>query len=424
MSTAVISSGNKIQGSTVAISSKSELHRMLICAAFSNGATRVLCTPVLSKDMEATIACLRALGVEIEAAPGKIRIKKPISHIRTQNEILLDCFESGSTARFFLPYAAMFCENAVITGRGKLPERPMEDLCVCLESHGARFSDHFLPIRVEKCCDRSGSFAISGNVSSQYLTGLLFALPFIDGDIRLTTELKSSGYVDITLDVMNRFGVCVSENKGIYTAQGSYTAPKENMIAFGDWSNAAFFLCGAALSGSVTLNGLDPCSKQPDRAVLDVLHIFGSSVHKDGTTVSVSKNKMLPFTLDAENIPDLVPILAVMACGAVGKTTISNIERLRIKESDRVDAVCKLICGLGGKAEADEKNLYIFGTGSLIGGTIDSFNDHRIAMSAAVASVLCQSPVTIHDCMAVTKSYPDFYKDFSALTQANITINP
>ena len=424
MSTAVIPFGNKIHGSSIAISSKSELHRMLICAAFSDAPSQILCTPVLSKDIEATIDCLCALGAEIKTQTGKIIIQKPISHVVAHKDIILDCLESGSTARFFLPYCAMFCENTVITGSGKLPERPMEDLCTCLEAHGAQFSGHYLPLCIEKCCDKSGSFAISGNISSQYLTGLLLALPFIDGNISLTTELMSSGYVDITIDVMKHFGVFVSKNKGIYTAKGHYISPKQNLIAFGDWSNAAFFLCGAALSGSVILKGLDPLSKQPDRAVLQVLSLFGSDVHIDGTSICVTKNKMMPFTLNAQNIPDLVPVLAVMACGAKGKTTITNIERLRIKESDRVDAVCKLICGLGGSAEADDKNLYIFGTGRLVGGKVCSFNDHRIAMSAAIASVLCQSPVIIEDCMAVSKSYPDFYQDFSALTQSSITINP
>ena len=424
MSLALVTNGKQLTGSLQAISSKSELHRMLICAAFSAQPSAVLCTPILSKDIEATISCLVALGAKIEKEEGKIKIIRPITHVVSDKSITLDCHESGSTARFFLPYASMFRKNAMLIGQGKLPERPMMDLCQCLEEHGALFSDYYLPITIRKCSKKTGSFSISGNISSQYLTGLLLALPFIDGQIELSTQLHSSGYVDITTDVMQRFGVNVKEENGVYTASGTYRTKDENVMAFGDWSNAAFFLCGAALSGQVTLSGIDIKSKQPDRAVLDTLRLFGADVKVENHIITVSRKECLPFKLDAENIPDLVPILAVLAAGAVGKTTISNITRLRLKESDRVDAVCKLICGLGGTAEADENNLYILGTGKLKGGCVDSFNDHRIAMAASIASVLCESPVEIHDCMAVTKSYPHFYEDFNKLIKTDIKICP
>lgn len=424
MQSAIVMNGKTLTGTLQAISSKSELHRMLICAAFADGPSCVLCTPVLSKDIEATISCLKALGAEIEEEVGKIRIIRPIPHEVSDKNMILDCHESGSTARFFLPYASLFCKNATLTGRGKLPERPMNDLCECLKKHGAIFSDSYLPITIRECADKTGDYTISGNISSQYLTGLLLALPFINGQIKLSTELHSSGYVDITIDVMRRFGVFVKEENGVYTSTGTYHPNTQNVMAFGDWSNAAFFLCGAALAGQVTMTGLDIQSKQPDRAVLDVLRLFGAEVKINQYDITVTRNKCLPFALDAENIPDLVPILAVMAAGAVGKTTISNITRLRIKESDRVDAVCKLICGLGGKAESDENNLYVYGNGKLNGGCVESFNDHRIAMAASIASFLCDAPVMINDCMAVTKSYPHFYEDFKKLSQTDVTIRP
>ncbi len=411
--------GRKMSGSVGIISSKSELHRLLICAALCDGRTELRATPVLSKDVTATISCLRALGAQIKIDGGTITVEKPLENRHICDGVTLDCMESGSTARFFLPYVSFFRENVTLTGRGKLPTRPMSDLCRCLEAHGARFSDSFLPISISKTASREGCFEISGNISSQYLTGLLFVLPFVrGGSIRLTTPLESKGYVDITCDCMRLFGVDVTEKDGVYTCSGSYTAPTRPITVGGDWSNGAFFLCGGALSGECEVRGLVARSSQPDREIIDILSAVGAKTEISDGAARVTKDRIIPFDIDAVDIPDLVPVLAVLASGARGRSVIRNVSRLRIKESDRIEAVTSLVSSLGGSIFSDGENIYIDGCGSLRGGRVDGFSDHRIVMSAAIAACICDNDVVIDGYEAVTKSYPEFFSELDALCKA------
>lgn len=415
---------SSLSGSLDAISSKSDLHRLILCAALSPKASEIRYHAALSKDIEATVGVLRALGAEIsvEAADngrsGKITALRPVDPESVRRKVTLDCGESGSTARFILPLAALYGKDVTITGSGKLPERPFEDLCVCLEAMGARFSSHKLPIRVEQTMKPHGFFEIRGDVSSQYITGLLFILPLCKAaGIRLTTPLASAGYVELTGDALRCYGVAVEWKDNELRTTGSYTAPSGITDAQGDWSNAAFWLAAAKDTHKITLNGLS-LSSQPDRRVLELLSEMGMKIetHEDSACASAPEQTH-GILFDASGIPDLVPILCVRAAVSKGATVISGTHRLRLKESDRVQAVCRMLEALGGKVRADEDHIYIEGCERLHGGTVDSFNDHRIAMSAAIASTFCENPVTITGADAVAKSYPGFFEDFRTLAE-------
>ncbi len=412
-------------GTLDAISSKSDLHRLVICASLSQKPSQIRYHAALSKDIEATVSVLRALGAQVSVEPstdgysGRIDVMRPIDPETVRRGTVLDCGESGSTARFILPLAALYGKDVTLTGSGKLPERPFEDLCTALEAMGARFSSHKLPIRVEQTLKPHGSFEIRGNVSSQYITGLLFILPLCKATgIHLTTPLESAGYVELTTDTLRCYGVAVEWVDNHLRTTGSYVSPSDIIDAQGDWSNAAFWLAAANGGNKITLNGLN-LSSQPDRLVLKLLSEMGMEIKTQGSSVyAFAPGRTHGIHFDAKNIPDLVPVLSVRAAVSEGSTVISGIRRLRLKESDRVEAVCRMINGLGGSAHADEDNIYIEGKETLSGGAVDSFNDHRIAMSASIASVFCENPVTINGADAVAKSYPQFFDDFKKLARS------
>lgn len=424
METITIPGGKKTDGTITAISSKSDLHRLIICGCLSQGKCEIAFEARLSKDITATIACLSAMGAEIAVSDGVISIKRPIIAENIPENCVLDCGESGSTARFILPIASVLCKRgATLIGSGKLPERPFEPLCVCLESKGAKFSSHKLPITIERTTSLGGFYEIPGNVSSQYISGLLFTLPICSANgVKLTTELESGGYVSLTSDAMKRFGVNISFSNGIYSASGAYSSPTGIITAQGDWSNSAFWLCSASEGHDVTVTGLDLESSQPDRQICGILSLMGFDVRfgENSVTVGVRK-KIHGVSFNAKNIPDIAPILAVRAAVAFGDTVITGIERLRIKESDRVSAVCDLINALGGSASADEHSIKISGVERFSAGAVDSFNDHRIAMSAAIAACFANGDVTIHDCRAVEKSYPQFYEHYEKMTSTELS---
>ncbi len=414
-----------LRGKVEIVSSKSELHRLIFCACLADRPCSISYNSTLSKDINATISCFRALGAEIELSDGKILINKPLDTEYIRKELPKNteifCNESGSTARFILPLISLLCENgAALTGAGKLPERPFSDLCESLSAHGAVFSGDKMPIVVQKSsnpCD-GAVFEISGNISSQYLSGLLFILPLCKNvTIRLTTPLESAGYVDMTIDAMRKFGVEVTEKDGIYSASGKYRVISEKMHSFGDWSNAAFFLCGVK-DLPITVSGIDCNSLQPDKKILDVLSDCGIIIEEKADSVTVTRAKETrPFKFDASENPDLVPILCVLAASIAGDSVITNTHRLRFKESDRVATVIDMISTLGGKIREEGDSLCICGKGHLSGGIVNSHNDHRIAMSTAIASLFCENEVSINGAQAVSKSYPDFFEIFKTLTE-------
>ncbi len=401
-----------LTGTIAAIPSKSEAHRLLILSALCKGKTRLMMDG-RSDDIDATIDCLRALGAGIDVAPDHVSVRGLRGEPANP---LLDCRESGSTLRLLLPVTAARCEKASFTGRGRLPERPIGELTAVMRAHGVRFSAEQLPFSTQGRL-AGGLYELPGNVSSQYLTGLLLALPLAaqNSRITLTTKLESAAYADITLAALRAFGAKVAVSDGVYEIPGgqAYASPGEISVG-GDWSNAAFFLAAGAIGQPVRVTGLDPDSAQGDRRVLDALRRFGADVTMERGCAAVAPGKLTGCELDVSETPDLVPALAVVAANAEGETRFTNAARLRLKESDRLAAVASLIHALGGSAQELPDELVVRG-GQLTGGAVDSFHDHRIAMAVAIAAVRCAGPVTILDAGAVDKSYPAFFKDYARL---------
>ena len=381
----------KLYGNINAIPSKSQAHRMLICAAFSDQPTTLIC-PETNRDIEATANCLTALGAGITWLSNGYRVK-PIEEVPFRAS--LPCQDSGSTLRFLLPIAGALGVDTVFQMTGRLPQRPLTPLWEEMERMGCTLTR---PTADTIRCTgrlRSGEYAINGTVSSQFITGLLFALSLLPGQSRLQVlgKLESAPYVSMTLAAMERFGI--SCNDYCFPGNGRFHSPGTVTVE-GDWSNAAFFLAAQALGSPIQVGNLNPDSPQGDRACARLLPEL-----KDNLTIS------------AADIPDLVPILAVTAAANQG-AVFTDIGRLRLKESDRVTSVMDMLRALGGQAEADDTTLTVYGTG-LHGGTVDSRNDHRIAMSAAIAATVCDSPVTILGAQCVEKSYPKFFTDYTSL---------
>ena len=404
---------NDIQGDIKAIASKSDAHRAIICAALADKKTNIYISE-MSEDIKATLNCMSAFGAKF-SENGKEFTIEPVK--KALSDVLIDCNESGSTLRFLLPVAAALGNGARFIGKGRLPNRPIGIIVNLLKEHGISFDSETLPLSMNGKLT-PGEFKIEGNVSSQFISGLLFALPLLDkpSKITLLSALESKAYVDMTISVLNKFGAEIKAVEDGFLVQPieRYVSP-DNYTVEGDWSNAAFFLVGAALAGNVNMSGLDIGSKQSDTKIVDILKHAGVKVTPKDNILTVTKSDIKPFELDVSQCPDLFPIAAVLACGANGKTTLYNAGRLRIKESDRIVSTRELILGLGGKVLEEEDSLTVFGDGRLSGGMVDSVNDHRIAMSASIASCICEKSVTLNDAQAVNKSYPDFYKDFESL---------
>ena len=393
----------RLSGTVTAPPSKSHLHRALICAALSRTPTR-LENAALCDDTEATLGALAALGarfVKDEAGLTVYPIETP------PEEAVLECFESGSTLRFLLPVCAALGVHARFLCRGRLASRPIAGLAEELSRHGITFSsDH--EITGKLTC---GTYEIGTDVTSQYLSGLLFALPLLaeDSTVRLTSPLASAPYAKLTEEVLSRFGADPARTKETYRVRGigRYTSPGTFSVE-GDWSAAATFL-----AAGIGVCGLSPASVQADTALLAVLRGMGAEVQDapDGA-VRVSPFKPRPFVYDASHTPDLVPTLAVLAAAADGISRITGISRLKYKESDRVASVLALLTSLGARARAEDDTLVIDSAGRLCGGRIDAFGDHRIAMAAALASHFSEDAITLAGAECICKSYPAFRDDF------------
>lgn len=415
----MILSPSKLDGKIVAPASKSCMHRALICGAVADKPTKIICSS-FSKDTHATIACLKELGAEFEYKKESITVY-PINQNSADNkECVLDCNESGSTLRFMLPLAAALGRRCTFIGAKRLGERPLKPLCEALNSHGVETAypeDSFLPLKINGKLS-GGTFEIPGDISSQFITGLLFALGVTGGgEIKTTTPLKSKPYIDITTDMQKKFNVSVTKTKDGYSIKKGqkYISPEKINIE-GDYSNAAFWLVAGAIGSKekIICENLYEKTLQGDCRVIDILAQMGADITREGKSITVCKSLLKGIEIDADDIPDIVPILCVAASQAEGKTVFRNIERLRAKESDRVKSTLNMLRALGCSITADD-NAITVEKSTLHGGTVLSENDHRIAMSGAIASLVCDGEVIIEDAQAVSKSYPDFYEKFKLL---------
>lgn len=385
----------RLRGDITVIPSKSQAHRLLICAAFSDKPTQLRC-PDTNRDIEATVDCLCALGAQIDRTESGYTVF-PVTDL--PECAVLNCCESGSTLRFMLPVAGALGVDTTFLMAGRLPQRPLSPLWEEMERMGCTLAR---PTADTIRCTgklRTGHYSIDGGVSSQYITGLLLALSLLDGEscLEITGKVESKPYITMTKEAISLFG-----GDPEHPGAKKFHSPGYITVE-GDWSNGAFFLVADALCSGLSMcsylsiHGLNEHSSQGDRAVLDVLPRLLTE----------------KATISAADIPDLVPILSVAAACNHG-AVFSDIQRLRLKESDRVASVIAMLEALGGKAEATEDTLTVYGTG-LKGGTVDSANDHRIAMSAAIAATVCTEPVTILGAECVKKSYPHFFEEYSRL---------
>ena len=403
-------------GVVTAPASKSMAHRLFIAAALGRAPVRIRCSG-LSADVSATLACLRALGADIYQAEPDIYIVTPLS-APTEGLCVLPCGESGATLRFLLPVAGALGARAVFKRQGRLPQRPIaplsEELCRRGMTIWAQGDDLYCQGRLS-----AGDFSLAGDVSSQFVSGLLLALPLLAGrsTLTLTSPPESAPYIAMTEGVLSAAGVSYSRSGDRYEISGRqrYALPACQTVE-GDWSAAAVFLCAGALSrGGVTVKGLPLPTAQGDSAVLSLLRSMGAQVSVSSGGVTVRAGALRGIPVDARSMPDLIPPLCVLAAVAEGHTYIQNARRLRLKESDRLAGLASLLAVLGGRVQETPDGLVICGVPRLRGGAIDPLGDHRLAMAAALAALAADAPVTVSGSQCVQKSYPAFWDDFNSL---------
>lgn len=381
--------------------SKSVAHRMLICAALADGQSQIKGLNY-SKDIEATILAMSELSAEFPVGQHCSNIQHVFGTQNIPEKAIIDCNESGSTLRFIIPIAAALGVETEFHGRGRLPQRPIDIYIRELSKHGITFDYHnTMPFTMSGQLT-SGVYEIEGNVSSQFITGLLFALPLVEGDseIVLTSHLESRPYVDITTDILERFGISIAETENGFKIKGGQKYTPHDECVEGDYSQAAFFYVANALGSEIEIGNLNHDSVQGDKKIIDII----SKIKRDGF-----------FEADCSDIPDLVPVLAVLASFGEKKSVIYNAERLKIKESNRLETTAALINNIGGDVEITDDGLIIRPTKNMNGGIVDSYGDHRIVMAAAVAALRCDGNVTIKGAEAVKKSYPNFFDDYKNL---------
>lgn len=383
-----------LSGEVIIPPSKSAAHRALICSFLAGGGS---VSPIIdSNDMKATVGVINSLK---------------------NGEEVLDCIESGSTLRFMIPVAASLGRAVTFTGQGRLPQRPIGEYADLLPAHNVSVKcDGTLPMKISGQL-RNGSYEVSGDVSSQYITGLLLALANLDGDsaVILKTPLQSKPYVDMTVKVMKDFGVDVRETDFGYLIHGGQKYNKIDYTVEGDWSQAAFFLVAGAIGGDVTVSGLDMNTAQGDKAILDVLKSFGAEPMINKNSVRCVKSELKGAVVDATDIPDLVPIIAVLAAFSQGETVIKGAQRLRYKESDRIESVVENLKLIGADVTETPDGMIINGTDNMYSAVLKGYNDHRIVMAFSVAGLFLNGETVIDDAQSINKSYPAFFEDYNRI---------
>jgi len=405
-------SPKKLQGDIWIQPSKSLSHRGLICAALAEG-TSVLKNVGHSLDLQATRQGLEALGVACILGEAPVLVVS--GGLREKEKAVVDCKESGSTLRFLLPVALACGIETFFTGGGRLFQRPMAPYLAALRQGGAMIEEKPDGI-LAKGQLKGGKYVLPGDVSSQYFSGLLLALPLLKEEslIEIAGELQSADYVALTQDVQKLFGVVIPREDNCFpVCPGQYTPCAYHVEA--DWSHAAFYMVAGFLGNPVSCRGLYGNSLQGDRAISSILAQMGARIWDTPIEVKAQTGTPRSSVIDAAQVPDLVPALAVAACGVLGETRIINAQRLRLKESDRLAAIKEGITGLGGQIEETADGLLISGSGSLVGGKVSAWGDHRIAMALAIAATICREPVLLEGYETVEKSAPDFWQEYTSL---------
>ena len=410
----------------VAPSSKSMGHREIICAGLAAG-TSIIDNISMSKDIEATMRCLKAINVAVDEIPSMIAGRKALQISGTGHPMAaadsVDCGESGSTLRFFLPLGANLNCPLTFIGHGKLVSRPLQAYYDIFEEKFIQYFNHNgnLPVTVNGRLN-PGTYKLPGDVSSQFVSGLLFALPLLNGDsvIEITSPLESSAYVDMTISCLAKFGIKVENEGGLhrrYLVPGKQHYQAQDSQVEGDWSQAAFWTVGGSLGKGITCKGINVNSLQGDQAVVDIMERMGAVISQTENSVTVNGGATKATLIDAANCPDIIPVLTVLAAVSEGTTKIINAGRLRIKECDRLAAMTSELNKMGAAITEEPEGLTIIGKSEgLKGGVqVDAWNDHRIAMSLAIAAQKCAEPIILTGAESVAKSYPTFWEDYKSV---------
>lgn len=413
---------NKLKGNIKVPPSKSLSHRAIICAALGSEKS-VIENVDFSEDILATIEAMETLGAKIIKKDDNTINVWGIFNEESQRKLVrdIDCNESGSTLRFAIPISLLFNGITKFVGKGNLGNRPLDTYFEIFEEQGIKYNNIEDGLNmIVKGNLKPGEFNIKGNISSQFVTGLLFTLPLLDGDskINITTKMESRAYIDLTIDCMKDFGVYI-ENRDYkeFIIKGNQTYKGRNYKLEGDYSQAAFYLVANVLGSDIGIENLNFESLQGDKAIIEILERMGAEFYTEGDIIKTKPIKELKGTIiDGSECPDIIPILSLAAALAKGKTEIINAGRLRIKECDRIKAIYTELSKLGANIEEKENGLVIEGVLELKGG-VDcwSFNDHRIAMTLAIASTRCEKDINLIDYDVVSKSYPNFFEDFKML---------
>lgn len=412
-------------------SSKSMGHREIICAALGKGES-IVDNISISKDIDATCNSLRNLGIEIEEVKSKINGRKAFKILGTDGNLkvknkIIDCGESGSTLRFLIPFGAICGEEVIFKGQGKLVSRPLDAYYNIFDKKGIIYENienENLPLKVNGKL-KAGEYELPGDVSSQFITGLLFVLPLLKGDsiLKITSKLESRSYIDLTLSCLDKYGIKIEhDNYMEYRIKGNqHYKNNEDSYVEGDYSQIAFWLVAGALNekgNNINCQGIDLNSLQGDKVILEILERMGvklnikESINEIEVLGGEKTNKTI---IDASDCPDIIPVLTVLASVSKGITEIKNAGRLRIKECDRLEAITTELNKIGADIKELPDGLIINGKENLIGGEVECWNDHRIAMSMAVASIKCKESLTLRGTECVKKSYPEFWNDFAKL---------
>lgn len=413
----------KLGGTIVIPPSKSVSHRAVMCAALAQG-TSSISNILLSDDITATCKAMETLGARItyQKEPNGLYTLgiTGTQNLKTEGKTI-DCIESGSTLRFIIPLLALSAKDSRVIGRGRLVERPMEPYYDIFDAQGIAYKKETAGLELPLCFTGSlkpGEYKLNGGISSQFITGLLFALPLLDGDsvITITTELESKPYIDITLNVMAQFGIEVKNNDyQSFCVKGNQQYKAQSYRVEGDFSQGAFWLVGGILGQKTLCQDLAVDSSQGDKAIVDIIRKMGGIIQREGGGFVAEPGATKGMVIDVSQCPDLVPVLTVLAALSEGTTKIVGAARLRFKESDRLAAMNTVLTTLGAKVTEQPDGLTICGVKALTGGVVDSHNDHRIAMASAIASFGCTEPLTITGAESVRKSYPDFWQDFKKM---------
>lgn len=411
----VIITPNKLCGDVIIPPSKSLSHRAIIAASLANGKS-VISNVLYSKDIKATINAMRACGAQIIENKDSLEI---IGSKVKRFQNIIDANESGSTIRFMIPIALVCNDPITFTGKNHLVKRPLDTFFEMFDNQGIRYErgKDYLPLYVNGGL-KPGVFNIPGDISSQFITGLLYALPMLNGDsvINITTNLESKGYVDLTLDMLNKYGIEIEnvEYKKFIVKGNQDYKPYDYTIE-GDFSQSAFFLVADCLGADITLHAMNPKSRQGDKKIIQDIIDLGAKVSFTGDLLKAEPTKTKGCVIDFAQSPDLGPALTVLASLSSGTTEFINAARLRIKECDRITCMKEELEKLGAKIEEKPDGMIINGVDSLTGGVVDSHNDHRVAMSLAMASLKAKGEIKIINAECVSKSYPNFWEIFESI---------